>query len=304
MACYRPLTGYRSKFVNRNGKREIVFNTSDGYADMEVKIACGQCIGCRLERSRQWALRGVHEASLYDRNSFITLTYDDANLPADGSLDVTHFQKFMKRLRRKYPETKIRFFHCGEYGDRTRRPHYHAVLFNMDFNDKILIKEKEGICLYTSPTLSQLWPMGFNTVGDVTFESIAYVARYITKKVTGELAESHYQVIDSDSGELISVLKPEYVTMSRRPGIGRDWYDKFKGDCYPKDFVTVRGKKMRPPKFYDKILEDQHGELFERIKEKRIKDAQKYKADQTVERLEVKEAVKQAQLNQLKRKLE
>ena len=117
MACYTPLKGYRSTELTKNGKRKIVFNRNHGFADLPVTVPCGQCIGCRLERSRQWAIRCTHEASLWEKNCFITLTYNDENLPKDGSLDVTHFQKFMKRLRKKHG-AGIRFYHCGEYGDK------------------------------------------------------------------------------------------------------------------------------------------------------------------------------------------
>lgn len=270
---------------------------------MPVEISCGQCIGCRLERSRQWAMRCVHEASLYEDNCFLTLTYKPECLPADKSLNVKHYQDFMKRLRKKYAPKKIRFFHCGEYGSKNQRPHYHAIIFNHDFTDKILFKDQDGISLYTSPSLDQLWPFGFSTIGAVTFESAAYVARYITKKVTGELAEAHYQVVDSSTGE-IHQLKPEYTTMSRRPGIGREWFNQFKSDIYPKDFTTLRGVKLKPPKFYDNILEQEHEEEYLKIKKQRKRNALKRKDDNTYERLNTKEKVKQTQFKMLKRSLE
>ena len=136
MPCYRPIKGYRSRRLNaETGKRPVVFNPRDGFYDQPVDLPCGQCIGCRLERSRQWAIRCVHEASLHERNCFITLTYRDECLPTNGSLDLDAFQKFMKRLRRRFGEG-VRFFHCGEYGENFGRPHYHAILFNLDFSDK------------------------------------------------------------------------------------------------------------------------------------------------------------------------
>lgn len=288
------------------------------YVDKPIDVPCGQCIGCRLEKSRQWALRCVHEAQLHDENSFITLTYDDDSLPTNASLDVTHFQRFMKRLRKKLGDKKIRFFHCGEYGSndpsnpkhrlqygisKLGRPHYHALIFGHEFiEERELIKEKDGTKLYTSPLLQELWPKGFNTVGELTFESAAYCARYITKKINGEAAKDHYTRISHVTGESFEV-KPEYITMSRRPGIASDWYDKYKNDVYPKDFTTVRGKKIKPPKFYDRKLEEESIDEYNKIKARRIKQAKANKSDNTPERLATKEYIKKVQAEMLKRNL-
>lgn len=293
MPCYSPLKGYRSRYVNESGKRSIVFSAKEGYLDLPVEVACGQCIGCRLERSRQWAIRCVHEASLHDENCFITLTYDNEHLPPDGSLKVEDFQKFMKRLRKHFNGERIRYYHCGEYGDRTNRPHYHALLFGIDFRDKSLFRiSPSGEKLYRSPTLERLWPFGYSTIGNVTFESAAYVARYIMKKVTGEKAEEHYQG-----------RTPEYTTMSRRPGIAAGWYEKYKDDVYPRDEVIMRGKPMRPPKFYDRLYEIDDEVGYELVKARRKAEAKKYADNQTPERLRVREAVKKAQISRLVRPL-
>jgi hypothetical protein len=298
MPCYHPLQGYRAR-----GGKHIVFNPKDGWIDQKVQVPCGQCIGCRLERSRQWAMRCMHEASLYEDNCFITLTYNNDHLPKDGSLHKEHFQKFMKRLRKKHQNKTIRFYHCGEYGEKFRRPHYHAILFNHDFGDKKLFKTEKEIRLYTSKELEELWPYGFNTIGDVTFESAAYTARYIMKKQTGKSAEKHYENVDIETGEIHKIL-PEYNTMSRRPGIGTEWFKKYNKDVYPKDFVTIRGKKLKPPKFYDRMYEHQYPEDFEKIKDKRLELMNKNWKDNTPDRLRQKEIVKKAQLDKLKRNLE
>lgn len=303
MPCYTPLRGYRAREPGPSGKRRIVFKVEDGFKDLEVKVPCGQCIGCRLERSRQWAMRCLHEASLYEANCFITLTYSDECCPADGSLDVRHWQKFMKRLRKRFG-ANIRFFHCGEYGDKTRRPHYHACLFNFDFPDKVLFKvTKSGHKLYNSKILSDLWPFGYAVIGGVSFESAAYVARYIVKKVTGDGAVSHYERIDPETGEIFT-LRPEYTTQSRRPGIASAWFKKFKSDVYPSDFVVVRGVKMRPPKFYDGQFELIDLKRFRRIKGKRKRKAAVHAADNTPDRLRVRERVQHARLKLLPRKLD
>lgn len=294
--------------MNESGKRPIVFSASAGFADLPVEVPCGQCIGCRLERSRQWAMRIVHESSLYDFNSFITLTYSERHMPYDFSLKVEHFQKFMKRLRKAREGQKIRFFHCGEYGEKEFRPHYHAILFGVDFPDRVtadLVNSPHP--LYISEELTRLWPFGFSTIGDVTFESAAYCARYCVKKVTGEKAEAHYLAIDDQTGE-VHTLKPEYTTMSRGGrtkagenlgGIGSRWYEKFKDDAYPSDFVVMRGQKMRPPKYYDSRYEITHPRELELVKRQRIKDAARHKEDQTLERMRVREAVKTAQVRTL-----
>lgn len=299
MPCYHPREGYRSKTVNPSGKRSITFNAREAYTDLKITIACGQCIGCRLERSRQWAVRCVHEASLYSDNCFITLTYSDEFLPKNSSLDVTHFQKFMKRLRRNFPDRKIRFFHCGEYGESTRRPHYHACLFNLDFPDKIHYTTRNDNKCYRSATLEKLWPFGQSMIGNVTFESAAYVARYITTKVTGPSAIQHYQKTDPTG--VVHDLKPEYTTMSRCPGIARDWYEKYKRDVYPHGFVEVRGVKQQPPKFYDRQFEIDNPARFAKVKARRALRGEKRCADNSHDRLKVRKQVKLARIKLLKR---
>lgn len=302
MACYYPVKGYRSLEKTKNGKRKIVFNPKHGYVDLPITVPCMKCVGCRIDHTRDWAIRCVHEASLYENNCFITLTYRDKDLPLDGSLNLIHFQKFMKKYRKKFG-SKIRFYHCGEYGPKLGRPHYHACIFNHTFEDKQFFKTLNGQDLYTSPSLEKLWPHGFSTIGDLTFESAAYVARYIMKKISGEKAQQHYETVNCHTGE-ISQLTPEYTTMSRMPGIGHDWFIQYSGDIYPKDFVTHKGKKYKPPKYYDTLHAETHSEQMEEIKGKRKQKANQQKEDQTFERLIVRETVKKAQLLKLIRPYE
>ena len=255
MPCYHPLTGWRSRQLVPSGKRKIVFDRYNGFSVMEVKFPCGRCHGCRLERSRQWAVRCVHEAQLHEENCFITLTYNNENLPNNGTLVKKHFQDFMKRFRKEISPRKIRFYHCGEYGsvrdekgniikDQVGRPHYHAIIFGYQFPDRELLKEKKGVKLYVSEKLERLWGKGFVTVGDVTFESAAYVARYVMKKMNGDVADYHYaKSVDTRTGEYTDHVIPEYTTMSRRPGIAHDWFMEFKDDLR-KDYITInRGEK-------------------------------------------------------------
>ncbi|AXL14704.1 replication initiator protein [Microviridae sp.] len=307
MACFHPLHGYysRSEFT-KTGKRKVIFNRSEAYEDKKITLPCGQCTGCRLERSRQWAIRCLHESQLHEKNCFITLTYSDDHLPTDGSLNHGHWVLFAKRLRKKYGKG-IRYYMCGEYGEQFARPHYHACLFNHDFEDKLQFSERDGIPLYQSEALNKLWstpygdPLGFASVGDVTFQSAAYVARYIMKKITGEKAEEHYTHLDQH-GE-IHERTPEYTQMSRRPGIGADWLKKYQADVYPSDFVVLNGKKCKPPKFYDRSYEVVDPDQLQKLKARRNTGARKNAPDNTPERLRVREKCLNARLNQLKRNL-
>lgn len=304
MPCYHPIQGYRSITVNPTGKRSIVFKKDQGYSDQIVNVPCGRCIGCKLERSRQWAIRCVHEARQYENNCFITLTYNDENIPKNGSLILKDFQDFMKRLRKKFG-SGVRFFHCGEYGEKTERPHYHACLFNVDFKDKELHKIVNGQKYYISETLQKLWQnKGYCIIGEVNFETAAYVARYIVKKQTGVKATKKYCEVDLETGEIIQLRKPEYTTMSRRPGIGKKWLDKYKTDVYPDDFIIMNGKKVKPPKYYDTQFEITDNAVFNFIKGKRKKLQRKKKEDNTLKRLAVKERCKLSQIKTLIRRYE
>ncbi len=302
MTCYYPLKGWRSKSTNSSGKRSIVFIRSAAFTDLPVELPCGQCIGCRLERSRQWAIRCMHEAQQHDENSFITLTYSDEYLPEDNSLDLRHFQLFMKRLRKSL-STKIRFYACGEYGETYGRPHYHACIFGFSFPDKTPWKKSNDQVLYRSAHLERLWPYGYSSIGDVTFQSAAYVARYLLKKINGDDAENHYEYINWDTGE-ITQLKREYTTMSRRPGLGTSWFRKFQTDVYPSDQVIVNAKIMRPPKFYDGLYEIDSPKNHAIIKHQRKAKAAQHSEDQTPERLKVRCQVQKSQINLLPRKIE
>jgi hypothetical protein len=303
MPCFSPMQAIKLG-VKANGKLAIHIyktrfkNWSAVHKDVDLLLPCGVCVGCRLERSRQWAVRCVHEASLYERNCFVTLTFNDKSLlerEAPMSLDIRDFQLFMKRLRFEFGNG-IRFFHCGEYGDRFRRPHYHACIFNFDFPDKFFWKESNGCRLYTSEILSRLWPFGFSSIGDVTFESAAYVARYIMKKEYGKRADEHYLIVDEDTGEGY-FRKPEYTSMSRRPGIGSKWFDKFYKDCYPNDYVVMLGRgKCRPPRYYDSKFELLHEDVYLDLKQARVEAAEVYSLDQSPERLIVKGKVASAKL--------
>lgn len=292
MACYHPLQAWRGRAGG-----PAVFCKPVEYPAISLTLPCGQCVGCRLERSRQWAVRMMHEASLHADNCFVTFTYDPEHLPSDLSLNKRHFQLFMKRLRKRFG--KVRFFHCGEYGETTGRPHYHAILFGFQFPDLVFYSEDRGNRVFTSAVLDELWGYGECKIGSVSFESCAYVARYIMKKVTGDLADSFYSRV-SVSGELYSIL-PEYVTMSRRPGIAYDWFQKFGNEVFPYDEVISRGFPSRPPRYYDSLLEVSEPSVFDSIKRKRIAEAAKHAEDQTPARLASRETCAKARVSFLKR---
>ena len=302
--CKYPITAYKVE-----GERKLAFRLLAGMNPIqEYQIPCGKCIGCRLERSTKTATRIMHEASLYDFNCFLTLTYDEQHLPPWASLDHRHFQLFMKRtrewLRRRNTNIKLRFYMCGEYGENLGRPHYHAIIFNFDFLDKLYFKAagKEGT-LYTSDTLRRLWGMGHTLIGDVTFNSAAYVARYCIDKINGDQAKAHYAVIDQETGE-IHQRTPEYTRSSNQPGIGAPWFAKYASDVYPHGSVIINGHNTKPPRYYAKLYERFDPEakrVLAELETSNFHRAQKTKGDNTPERLRVKEQVQLARLRQLKR---
>ncbi len=238
----------------------------------------------------------MHEAQMHAENCFVTLTYDEAHVPPGGSLQLRDFQLFMKRLRRSAAH-KVRFFHCGEYGAELGRPHYHALLFGHDFSDKAPWADRGTGPVWRSESLERLWPLGISELGSVSFESAAYVARYVTKKVTGDAAEAHY--VDRDTG---LIRDSEYATMSRRPGIGASWFERFSSDVYPADEVVSRGRAAKPPRFYDQLLDRRDPELYESIKRSRAKARRR--EDETPDRLAVREYCANSRLSSLSRRLE
>lgn len=274
-----------------------------GFADLTVTVACGRCIGCRLDRSRDWATRCVHEAQLHEDSCFATLTYEHDHLPPGGTLRPRDFQLFMKRLR-KARLSKIRYFHCGEYGETSGRPHYHALLFGVTFPDRKLCSSGD-FPLYSSAELDRIWGLGACKIGQVTHDSAAYCARYVMKKVTGDLAPDHYRYTDPDTGEVFD-LHQEYATMSRRPGLGADWLRKFGSDVFPDDFCATRdGGQVPVPVYYDKLLGREDPAALERIKAQRLARAlePKQRQNSTPARLTVREEVKKSAISQLRRKL-
>lgn len=242
---------------------------------------------------------------MHDENQFITLTYEHE--PQHGSLNPPDFVNFMKRYRKSVSPKKIRFFHGAEYGDKLNRPHHHACIFGHDFTDKEIFHECEGIITYYSPKLEKLWGHGFCTTSDLTLQSAAYVARYCLKKVktstkSQEKYLAHYEKVCPYTGE-IRQIAPEYSTMSRKPGIGKDWYDQFNSDIFPYDQTIYKGKRIKTPRYYENLLRSTDNILYEEIKQQRKKNAAKQAAHNTPKRLHVRETIKKASFSNINRKL-
>lgn len=309
MACYHPLVAIKQNLAG-TGKCRISFIKPGSPIPTNqepIRIPCGQCIGCRLNKSMEWASRIMHETRFHEVSSFITLTYDDENLPADYSLNKKHFQDFMKRLRHETDE-KISYYHCGEYGEEYKRPHYHAIVFGYDVPDRTLWKMSNDIPVYSSNTLDDIWGKGFTSIGNVTIESAAYVARYTMKKITGKAQH----VVDEKTGLkpyericpinlTINEVEPEYATMSTKPAIGKKFVEKYFTDVYPHDEVIVNGHSRKPPRYYDKLLERVDPETLENIRAMRTTNMEKHRDDNSRARLATKEIVKKAQISKLKR---
>lgn len=307
MTCLHPLFAKRSAVPNANGKYELSNFVS--YRDLSGKsleiakselannyavvVPCGQCLGCRLDKANDWAIRCVHEAKLHLHNCFITLTYNDDCLPADHSLHRDHLQLFFKRLRRYldyHDNSKIRFLCCGEYGDLNRRPHYHILCFGWFPSDVRKVSAlTAGYNLFRSPTIDKLWPYGFNVLGAVTFESARYVAKYSLKKQTGKNAFMY----DSLG------ITPEFVGSSLKPGIGADYFDKYAEDIFKLGFVTMNGAKYKIPRYYQILFERSNPVWYSIYKQTKIENAKAAEID--CKRLEAKEKILKHRQEQFER---
>lgn len=314
MPCYKPLIGLIKPGVNGSkGQVKIIGSRLASNAEVAkygapTPLPCGQCVGCRLERSRQWAIRIMKELKLHDRSCFLTLTYRDESLHLTKNglptLVLEDIQLFMKRLRFRFSPHPLRFFQCGEYGDEKERPHHHLILFGEDFSrDRFPVEpSRAGFPQWESPTLSGLWGsrtsgLGRAVISEASFEAAAYVARYCVKKVTGKGSKFHYQG-----------RKPEFVTMSRRPGIGSGYFDEFKDNIYPNDEVVpdIGRPASLPPRYFDRLLEKVDPKLYQEVKKKRVEGLDFWTdQDSTDSRLSVRERVKQYLVkNTLKRGVE
>lgn len=294
MRCYHPVSCYKAPGGG------ISFSLRAGYTDLPMEVPCGRCIGCRLERARQWAVRCMHEAAGHRDNAFLTLTYAEAPL----GLVPRDLQLFWKKLRRSLRGKRISYFACGEYGEENGRPHYHACVFGYWPGDAVLFRGGDHP-LYKSAQLDKLWGHGYVAVGSVTFESANYVAGYIAKKITGPEAPGYYQAVDQDTGEVVPI-EPEFCRSSRRPALGRRWLEKFgESDAWRHDQVIARGSPGRVPRYYDRVLQEANAARARRIKVKRIERGNNAEARRngTPERLAAAETVTYSKLSLRRKKL-
>lgn len=355
MSCYHPLYALpeynpitNKPYLTKNGKPKLRIFKSDAvpWGNPElITIPCGKCIGCRLDYSRQWANRCMLELGYHDSAYFVTLTYNDGNLPIRyytdpktgeafpvASLVKRDVQLFMKRLRREFSDQHIRFYAAGEYGEESFRPHYHLIIFGLKLDDLMYYGCRNDFTYYTSVKLNKIWDWncnlshidnGFNksydvsrckysttplatrglvVIGQVSWETCAYVARYVTKKLSGPVA-SFYK--DHN-------IEPPFSLMSRKPGIGRQYYDDH--DCYKYDYINVKtpdgGKKFRPPKYFDKLFDVDYPEQSQLLREQKKKlgnELARAKAAETtesyVDMLSTEESVKTNTIKSLRRSM-
>lgn len=299
MPCTRPLKAWKL-----NGKIQWVQPVKAEGLVSEITLPCGRCIGCRLIHAQEWATRITHESRMHDQSAFVTLTYAPEHIPPGNSLRYRDFQLFMKRLRKDLSPRKIRYYVCGEYGEQTRRPHYHCVLFGYIPPDGKYYKQtKAGTTLYTSDSLEARWQLG-NTNFSV-FEPAAgeYIARYITKKITGEMAQEHYQYVD-ESGKIWN-REPEFGRSSSRPGIGAEWWKKYGEQARTFDAIGLTdGRETKLPRYYNKLWEREDPEGLAAAKKNRVLRArEKAREDKRaiVYGLEATEAIHNAKMRLYKR---
>lgn len=288
MPCYKPLKGFHKLGGG------LTF-TPENSNTIPLQVPCGQCIGCRLDRQADWALRLCHEMKCHERSSFVTLTYNPESLPTGSTLVKRHVQLFIKKLRKHLTVKKIRFFACGEYGENFNRPHYHIIIFGWEPDKGKIHTRNANYTIYTSDVLAKLWPYGYHTWSPASPENCSYVSHYTVKKITGEKSVDHYTRITQD-GEMISII-PEFALMSTRPGIGHDHYRKFSDDFRNSDFSIHLGKKKPVPRYYDKLQERDDAERLAQIKDSRKLRAKKHKANNTPERLAIRETIVHSRLS-------
>lgn len=302
MSCFHPLEA----FANPKGGKPF-FSRPSGHSGRVLSLPCGQCIGCRLDRCCDWSARITHEALFWESNWFLTWTFGDGHYPPDGCVRREVIQDSFKRLRERAKRRGLlegpglRKFYNAEYGSQTQRAHYHAIVFGLKLPDLVVWKNNErGERLWTSAFLDEAWGFGRVMVGAVTPTSAAYVAGYCLRDTSAK--HSPYGFVDVDTGEFRERVAP-FVGMSRRPGIGRGFFDKFRGDVFPRDFALIEGRKVPTPKYYRRLLETANPVLAAELKAKR--EASVYspesKRERRPARLAVREVCKVAQVGSGKR---
>lgn len=277
MPCYHPQTAY----VPLDGGELSFRETANS---REVQIPCGQCIGCRVQRAVDWGIRITHESKLYDKNSWITLTYQENPV----TLVRRDVQLFIKRLRKAHPERRIRYFAAGEYGSKSLRPHYHVCLFNFWPSDaKIWVEKTQH---YKSKEIETLWGLGNTDVFRLNHSRALYTGKYSCKKIGGIPAKAHYTRLNPETGELIECI-PEFAQMSLKPGIGFNWYERFKTDYLPCNNVVIDGRQYKVPKYYWRKFQLSDAESAETLQYQNYLEALQHAQNLTPERLAIREEV-------------
>ncbi len=312
MPCYHPLKGYKD-IISGGWTFQQAGNAQN------LTVACGQCLGCRIDHRLMWSIRIIHEAAMHLDNSWATLTYRDPSacteeqfknrhfIPRDFSLVPSHVSDFIRSLRDRNKDHKIRYFYCGEYGAENQRPHYHICIFNHAFHDQYLWKDDQGVYTYTSEELQKHWPWGFTTVSELNLQTAAYTAGYILDKITGKKADDHYLRCD-EHGEAYWLL-PEYTRMStgrgKPSGLGASFYAKYNSDIFPSDVSPIPGDGERQlvPRYYQNILAEQDAAMLEGVRELRQKFIRAHAGDFTPERLRDKYICARAAQDRLTRNL-
>lgn len=324
MSCFYPKLAFQNTVV----KQRIRWTGLPFYSDSwknntqsvpmspewkPIKTPCGGCLDCRLTKSREMAVRCVHEAEMNaDKGSiFVTLTYNEESLPKNNTFDFTHPVKFMKRLRRLYGK-EIKSYGCAEYGEKGGRPHYHLLIFGLRPDDLYFWRNSRNprlqSKLYRSPSIERIWGTGKGSnfkqygnveIGDVTFQSAAYVARYVLKK------NKKKTELERELGR----FHEKAICVSRREGIGFKWLKRYYTDVYNGDSVHYRGakqviQKIKPPKYYDRKAEELKLIDLEKIKLERMILSDKNNSEQTKQRKMVKQHIKREQIKQLRRSYE
>lgn len=276
VACTAPIPAYRPAhggplLFNRPIKGEA------GKDYFKFEIPCGYCDLCRAEQARQWAVRIYHESASFQRNSFLTLSYADEHLPPNNSLNYEHLNAFTKRLKitiQRHFDVTIKYYAVGEYGDRSTRPHYHAIIFGHDFTEDRRMVRDGPKPLWTNPLLEQQWGHGIVSVGALNFATARYTASYLLKKLR---SKQKYVYTDEETGELIALEQPR-AFMSRN--IGKDWWNTYQHQVSAHDHIIIEGRRQKPPKAYDRWLSERSEIAGEMIKEQRMKHATKLTPEQ------------------------
>jgi hypothetical protein len=316
MPCTQPKRCWIQGTHPKTGKPKYVFKAPDEYREADTNLVpCGKCPSCLIDKSKEWATRGFHESQMHQENCFITLTYNDENLPKNGTLVKEHLSKFIRAIRDKIRPTKIKFLAAGEYGSEanSHRPHYHAIIFGWSPGDKEYFFSNEyGDPVYKSELVLKAWKnKGFITVSPVNYRTCAYVARYTTKKIVPkeqrtqerfwidtETGETNYDPVAYRYGLLMKGKIEEFITMSN--GIGKDWYAKFKKDT-DKDYIIVNYAKHKIPRYYDKLLDKEDPDKLAEKKEARVLRAKEYGTTQN--HLDQKATIMKNNMKKLNRRL-